>query len=161
MKDKYTEDRDVVLGGLLSLLKEREALIMRKAWGVAEEHQPIAQIARELGLSRSRIDQIYKQAFRRIRRVAHSSRTAQSDISELKEKLESQRVDLISGGDIDGLELSVRSYRVLKRHGITTIGQLSAMKPGEILRLTNAGRKTLNDISCALQVRGIRLNRNY
>jgi len=52
------------------------------------------------------------------------------------------------------LEISVRSYNCLKNDGILTIGHLIATKESELIKITNYGKKTHNEIKCQL----LRLN---
>lgn len=58
---------------------------------------------------------------------------------------------------IDDLELSVRSTNCLKTENILYIGQLIAKTEADMLRLTNFGRKSLNEIVAVLQPLGLSL----
>lgn len=58
---------------------------------------------------------------------------------------------------VDDLELSVRSSNCLDNAGIKTVGQLIALTEGDLLRLRYFGRKSLDEIKCALRERGLRL----
>ena len=52
---------------------------------------------------------------------------------------------------LDELELSVRAYNCLKRHGINSIGQLFDMSYDELCKVRNLGQKSLNEITQKLK----------
>ena len=47
---------------------------------------------------------------------------------------------------IEELELTVRSYNCLKRGGINTVGDITEKTYGELMKVRNLGRKSLNEI---------------
>jgi DNA-directed RNA polymerase subunit alpha len=47
---------------------------------------------------------------------------------------------------IEDLNLSVRSYNCLKRRGIQTINELTAMTRSEVEKIKNLGKKSLREI---------------
>ena len=52
---------------------------------------------------------------------------------------------------LDELELSVRAYNCLKRHGINSIGQLFDMSYDELCKVRTLGQKSLNEITQKLK----------
>ena len=58
---------------------------------------------------------------------------------------------LDGAASINKLGLSDRTYAVLRRAGIATIGELSKKSPEEIINLRNAGRKTAEEIESTLR----------
>lgn len=76
-------------------------------------------------------------------------------IEELK-KLLAQLISKSAAEDfqeIDILGLNVRLRKQLTQEGITTIDQLQKMSDMDLLRITNLGRKSLNEIRSALYAR--------
>ena len=55
------------------------------------------------------------------------------------------RYEPIYYGNIDELELSVRSYNCLKRAGINTVQELCSKTPDEMMKVRNLGRKSLEE----------------
>ena len=62
---------------------------------------------------------------------------------------------------IEQLDLSVRSYNCLKRHGIETIGDLTKMTQEEMMRVRNLGRKSLKEVEMKLHELGLDLRHSY
>ena len=58
---------------------------------------------------------------------------------------------------VDSLELSVRTWHVLRDANIRTIGELVATSASEILKMKHAGRRVLKDIRGALAGMGLKL----
>lgn len=58
---------------------------------------------------------------------------------------------------IEELDLTVRSYQVLRRHGITEVSSLIDMTRDELLSLRNLGRLSLEDIEAELRKVGLSL----
>jgi DNA-directed RNA polymerase subunit alpha len=56
---------------------------------------------------------------------------------------------------IEELTLSVRSYNCLKRRGIQTINELTAMTKGEVEKIKNLGKKSLREIQKQLVEYGL------
>ena len=52
---------------------------------------------------------------------------------------------------IDDLELSVRSYNCLKRHGINTVAELTNKSEEDMIKVRNLGRKSLKEIKEKLE----------
>jgi len=62
--------------------------------------------------------------------------------------------------DICELELSVRSYNVLRRAGINTIGEITNLSYADLSRLRNMGRKSADEIATKLKELGLELRRS-
>lgn len=58
---------------------------------------------------------------------------------------------------IDELGLSVRAYNVLRREGIHTIKQLTALTWADLADMRNMGVKAVEDVEARLQERGLKL----
>ncbi len=56
---------------------------------------------------------------------------------------------------IDELELSVRSYNCLKNERISYVGDLAVKTESEMLKTSNFGRKSLNELKDNLKVMGL------
>ena len=59
---------------------------------------------------------------------------------------------------IDELELSVRSYNCLKRAGINTVEELTNKTSGDMMKVRNLGRKSLEEVLAKLKELGLSLN---
>ena len=59
---------------------------------------------------------------------------------------------------IDELELSVRSYNCLKRAGINTVEELTNKTSGDMMKVRNLGRKSLEEVLAKLKELGLQLN---
>jgi DNA-directed RNA polymerase subunit alpha len=66
-------------------------------------------------------------------------------VQVINEQVEQKKQQTLSI-PIEDLNLSVRSYNCLKRHGIQTIQELTAMSRGEVERIKNLGKKSLREI---------------
>jgi DNA-directed RNA polymerase subunit alpha len=60
--------------------------------------------------------------------------------------------------NIDELELSVRSFNCLKRAGINTVEELCSKTPGEMMKVRNLGRKSLDEVLAKLSELGLSLS---
>ena len=47
---------------------------------------------------------------------------------------------------IEELNISVRTYNCLKRHGVSTVGDLSKMTKEELTRIRNLGKRNYDEI---------------
>ena len=47
---------------------------------------------------------------------------------------------------IEELDLSVRSYNCLKRHGISTVEELIEMTEDDLMKVRNLGKKSLKEV---------------
>lgn len=59
--------------------------------------------------------------------------------------------------EVERLKLPVRAYNCLKNNLIGTVGELMQFSKQDVLRMKNAGEKTLRDIEAALEEYGITL----
>ena len=60
---------------------------------------------------------------------------------------------------IEALELSVRTFHILKRDGIDTIEQLVQKSPNEIIKIRGMGSRSYNEIGEKLEARDLSLRR--
>lgn len=60
---------------------------------------------------------------------------------------------------IEALELSVRTFHILKRDGIDTIEQLVQKSPNEITKIRGMGSRSYNEIVEKLEARDLSLRR--
>ena len=63
------------------------------------------------------------------------------------------------GTDLEALELSVRTYNILKRAGIDTIEQLVGRSQNELTRIRGMGYRGYSEIVERLEARGLSLRR--
>ena len=63
-------------------------------------------------------------------------------------------------GNIDELELSVRSYNCLKRAGINTVEQLCNKTPDDMMKVRNLGKKSLDEVLLKLKELNLQLSPN-
>ena len=47
---------------------------------------------------------------------------------------------------LEDLELSVRSFNCLKRHGVQTVGELADMTDEDFAKVRNLGKRTMEEI---------------
>lgn len=95
--------------------------------------ETIASIARRLGISRGRVQQIEQGTTNRIEQIAQATRAAEAagDILDTP---------------IEVLSLSTRSVNALRRAGKRTIRDLLSLSPRDILAMKNIGRACLDEI---------------
>ena len=60
---------------------------------------------------------------------------------------------------LEALELSVRTFHILKRDGIDTIEQLVQKSPNEIIKIRGMGSQSYNEIVEKLEARDLSLRR--
>jgi DNA-directed RNA polymerase alpha subunit len=85
-------------------------------------------------------------------------RIAEAMLSRRQEIIDSWHLpEVVVEGDIEKLELTVRSEHCLKAEGIYTITQLLKYSDIGLLRLPNLGRKSLKEIIEQLDARGLKL----
>ena len=58
---------------------------------------------------------------------------------------------------IEELNISVRTYNCLRRHGVSTVGELSEMTKEDLMRVRNLGRKNYDEVLEKLNNIGISL----
>ena len=66
-------------------------------------------------------------------------------------------MELFKDMPIENLNISVRTYNCLMRHGISTVGKLSAMTETQLKRLRNLDNRSYNEIIEKLKDIGISL----
>ena len=71
-------------------------------------------------------------------------------IGEEKTKINSER-DKILEKTIEELDLSVRAYNCLKKVEVNTVEELIKLKPSDLLKVRNLGKKTLKEINEKLE----------
>ena len=81
-----------------------------------------------------------------------------NEIKIIEEKI---GLDDIFISDVDNLQLSFRSDRALKLLNINYIGDLVTKSEGELLRIPNFGRLSLNEVKNALWNIGLDLNMKH
>ena len=64
-------------------------------------------------------------------------------------------MEIFKSVPIEKLNISVRTYNCLKCHGISTIGDLSAMTKEDLMRIRNLGKKNYDEIIEKLENIGI------
>lgn len=62
---------------------------------------------------------------------------------------------------IEELELSVRAYNCLKRHGIETVGQLKSMTEEDLMNVRNMGKKNIIEIEEKLKEEALKNKKIY
>ncbi|WP_027124196.1 DNA-directed RNA polymerase subunit alpha [Mycoplasmoides pirum] len=78
------------------------------------------------------------------------------ELQVMREKNEELRNQTLSI-PIENLDLTVRSYNCLKRHGIQTIQELTEKPRAEIEKIRNLGKKSLREINKKLLEYGLKL----
>lgn len=81
------------------------------------------------------------------------------DVEILKEK-DDKKKEKILEMNIEDLDLSVRSYNCLKRAGINTVEELVQRDEGEMMKVRNLGRKSLEEVQQKLAQLGLSLRTN-
>lgn len=61
---------------------------------------------------------------------------------------------------IEDLELSVRAYNCLKRHGVQNVGELADMTDEEFMKVRNLGRKCMGEVLEKLRDAGFDRSKN-
>lgn len=62
----------------------------------------------------------------------------------------------IMDNDIGELDLTVRTYNVLKRAGINTVKQLCEKTPYDMMKVRNLGRKSFEELLYKMNYHGLR-----
>lgn len=74
---------------------------------------------------------------------------------EVTEEKEEEARDKILDMTIEELDLSVRSYNCLKRAGINTVEELTQKTEGDMIKVRNLGRKSLEEVEIKLKNLGL------
>lgn len=88
--------------------------------------------------------------------ISKRLRAMASGLITLAEELETELNPALSR-PIDDLELSVRSYHVIRDLGAKTVADLIEFTPAALLRQRNCGRKSLKEIELVLAEIGLQL----
>ena len=80
------------------------------------------------------------------------------DAEIMVEKEETQKEKMLEM-TIEELDLSVRSYNCLKRAGINTVQELTNKTEGEMMKVRNLGRKSLEEVKFKLAELDLELNK--
>ncbi len=86
-------------------------------------------------------------------------------IKDLKQKIQERKMQIKSQIDpldytIEELDLSVRTFNVLKRAGVKTLGAISQLTEKELMRIRNFGKNSYNEIVQKLGEYGLTLSEN-
>lgn len=164
----------------LKTFKEREARIFNLVYKYGYTYNAVGL---KEGITKERVQQIVSKTLLRLRmpqrkiifqygqeyfdlqeNVEALKVELRKKIDELKYKIanpettEIEKDDLVEYSKIEHLDLSVRSYRCLKRAGINTVGELTQKTEEEMMRVRNLGRKSLKEIKDKLfNLYGIKL----
>ncbi|MFA5698040.1 MAG: DNA-directed RNA polymerase subunit alpha C-terminal domain-containing protein [Candidatus Izemoplasmatales bacterium] len=164
-------------------LTEREIRIVTKR---LIEGLTLESVGIQEGVTRDRIRQIEAKALRKLRhpsrlyyiRYGEEVADLQDDIEKLTGQLLVARARLIDqinnpstiplteeekvlstlSTKIVDMDFSVRTYNCLKRSGIETLSQLVQMTMIDLMKVRNLGRKSLKEINCKLEARGLHWN---
>ena len=168
-------DRHVYAPGILAALEsltERQQKVITLRF---RSMMTLEDVAKEMGVTRERVRQVEARALRELARpqaynlwymvprrelldVAEERDRARLECVTLRQKLErfmeahgipkeaAGPGDECMGIKLDAMDLSVRSYNVLKRAGIDTVGQLRGLTVGDLKKFRNMGLKSLKEV---------------
>ncbi|MBO4229930.1 MAG: DNA-directed RNA polymerase subunit alpha [Clostridia bacterium] len=85
--------------------------------------------------------------------------TEQAKRAEIMEPRQETKKGEILGMTIEELELSVRSFNCLKRHGMNTVGDLTSMTEEDMIKVRNLGKKSLEEVIGKLNSLGVSLKK--
>lgn len=168
---------------LLKTITEREARIIKARF---IDGYTLEAVGMQEGVTRDRIRQIEQKALRKLRhpsrlaimRYGKENLKLQDDIDKLNIELKEIKNALINAikhpetielteeevklsqlsQKIEELDFSVRTFHCLKRQGIETLSQLVQLKPDDLLRMRNLGKKSLREIINKLNDMGYQLS---
>jgi len=124
-----------------------------------EERKTMAEIAECTGLNnRQRVQQILSRAMHRLKdkiEMAYARSNAFADPAET----EKRRAGQLEGMEISSLGLSTRAKNALSKHGISTVGQLSALSIDDLSSIDGMGSHSVKEIDAALHGIGVALKR--
>ena len=136
----------------LSNLTEREREVLKLRSGLfyfSSKPYTLEEVGQVFGVGRERIRQIEAKAIRKI--VWRRRRQELNQANEISKEV------ITDNTLVEDLDLSVRSYRCLKRGNINTVGELTLKTEEEMMRVRNLGRKSLKEIIQKLEERGLYL----
>lgn len=158
---------------VISLLTEREQTILKARYINGET---LEEVGKTFGVTRDRIRQIQAKALRKLRHPSRRKYyikgksvveaeiklleelheiEKQNYLNAIKEKWEQQQEErkelheelkIDVSGEIETLDLSLRSYNCLKRAGINTVGELIQTSASQLKKVRNLGLKSYQEI---------------
>ena len=146
-----TQDQIDGLEWAIGSLKEKRAsdIIL----GHYRDGKTYAELAKELGISSSRVAQIRISAIRKLRHPSKSQAILRGYKAWVACKEQSETILVgeikakpITERSIDALALSVRPYNALRRAGIDTIGDLVKYSLEELMYIRNIGTLGIKEI---------------
>lgn len=162
LNDSISEEEVVDI--MKEALTDREYLLIQYRYKTGKTLEECGKI---YGITKERIRQIEKRAFRKIRFRVYRSQlkryheellseyeTLIRKISDVERELgfcKPEEVLTVDNLPIDSLDLSVRSHNALKREGVETIGQLKDMSVHDIYMIRNVGKLSENEIITKLK----------
>lgn len=180
LSKKRNMDNIYIKGFYITLLefdaREKEILELRYKYKKTFE-----QIAEMFNVTRERIRQIERKAIRKLKHkeynfigislVDHAKAIREYDsridelyrfISTAKICVTQEEADKVKVKDslitpIEEMDFSVRAYNCLKRAGIHTLSDLSKKTTGDILKIRNLGRKSVEEIITKAKKYGINI----
>lgn len=137
-------DIDKIKQALSSLTDIEKKCLEYKYGLIGDKTYTMKQIGEEFNLSKQRIDQIIKEAMRKMRHPRRSKGiiNGTKDFDMLEKRCNDLRKDI----EIEDLDFSVRAFNILKRGGINTVGDLIGKSENELANLIGMGKKSLNEI---------------
>jgi len=126
---------------LLSTLFEREAMILKKYFGLGFEKNSLEEIAHETGLVSERVRQIKERALRRCR----ASERMKMLFNPIPPPLP------LTKTPIKLFDFSVRALNVLRDADIETLEQLLEYKKMDLIKFRNMGKRTMTEIEEMLE----------
>ena len=165
------------VGAALSLLTERERQMLSARY---ERGLTLEQLGKEQGVTRERIRQIIAKAIRKLRHPSYSRKFLGMSIVEHYQILAEKERSMIEKEQaihayysahsdrnppeksielqpIENLDLSIRSYNCLTRAGKKTIGDIAETPYGELLKVRNLGRRSLQEIVAKMRASGLEI----
>lgn len=147
---------------MLEHLTDRECQVIRYRY---RDRLTLEETGKKLGVTRERIRQIEARAIRKLRyymrgyqvvpmsEVANATerynelQTKYENLQKLYEqKFEQAAPEIPSRIPIEKLDLSVRSYNCLKRHGIHYLDEVQKLSEEDLYNIRNMGKKSIQEI---------------
>ena len=144
----------------MSFLDERskEMLFMRY-----KEHQSFGEIGTAYEISGTRVQQIIIKSLRFLRHPERYKymKHGLNGLEEKNREVVSKAIEKVGAQatkSIEELNFSVRTYNVLTRAGIETLGELILLSEDDLMKIRNMGRKSFEEIIQKLEFMEIKLN---
>ena len=158
------------LSEVLGTLTEREQKVLRLRFGLDDSRaRTLEEVGKEFNVTRERIRQIEAKALRKLRHpvrycyIIWGYETYTQMLSERRmqlaalkrEEIEKSGSDILQT-DVSVLQLTIRTWNILNRNGIHTLGELISIlaedKEGLGIRI---GRNSLSEVVCKLEELGL------